>query len=97
VQFFIRDDEKAIHRVIGKESHPALISSTPPSELFSEDVAESQFRVCAGKQVSMQDSLQGLRLMENLIPAGPALGWLPNYFIAGTDLVPIEVSGCPCV
>lgn len=37
----------------------------------------------------------GLKLMENLIQEGLALGYLPDYFVASSDLVPLKVSGCP--
>ncbi|NBX16194.1 MAG: LysR family transcriptional regulator [Proteobacteria bacterium] len=146
VQFFIRDDEKAINQVMEKESHLALISSNPPPKTVSKVVAKSHFRVCAGKShpllkarpadhvFSVNEILShafvspdsavlghiegsvstdgwrddkfprkihykvcGLRLMENLIASGLALGYLPDYFIAGNDLVPIEVSDYPFV
>lgn len=37
----------------------------------------------------------GLKLMENLIQSGMALGYLPDYFIEGAGLVPLKVAGCP--
>lgn len=37
----------------------------------------------------------GLKLMENLIQEGEALGYLPDYFIESAGLVPVQVSGCP--
>jgi DNA-binding transcriptional LysR family regulator len=37
----------------------------------------------------------GLKLMENLIREGLALGYLPDYFVAGAGLVPLKISGCP--
>ncbi len=36
-----------------------------------------------------------LKLMENLIREGLALGYLPDYFVAGAGLVPLKISGCP--
>ncbi|MBX3019156.1 MAG: LysR family transcriptional regulator [Bdellovibrionaceae bacterium] len=37
----------------------------------------------------------GLKLMENLVDRGLALAYLPDYFIASAQLVPLKVSGCP--
>ncbi|WP_413291041.1 LysR family transcriptional regulator [Bdellovibrio sp. HCB337] len=37
----------------------------------------------------------GLKMIENLIDEGMALGYLPSYFIEGTDLRALKVSGCP--
>ncbi len=37
----------------------------------------------------------GLKLMENLIKNGTALGYLPEYFIENAGLVPLRISGCP--
>ncbi|MCR9203918.1 MAG: LysR family transcriptional regulator [Halobacteriovoraceae bacterium] len=37
----------------------------------------------------------GLKLMENLIAEGKALGYLPEALIHSTSLVPLKVSGCP--
>lgn len=37
----------------------------------------------------------GLKLMENLIRDDMALGYLPDYFVESSGLVPIKVSGCP--
>lgn len=37
----------------------------------------------------------GLKLMENLIREGLALGYLPDYFIASAGLAPLRISGCP--
>lgn len=37
----------------------------------------------------------GLKLMENLIQQGMALGYLPDYFIETAGLVPIQITGCP--
>lgn len=37
----------------------------------------------------------GLKLMENLISSGLALGYLPDYFIEGAGLIPLKISGCP--
>ncbi|MBI3549242.1 MAG: LysR family transcriptional regulator [Elusimicrobia bacterium] len=37
----------------------------------------------------------GLKLMENLIREGLALGYLPDYFVASAGLVPLKISGCP--
>lgn len=37
----------------------------------------------------------GLKLMENLIRDGLALGYLPDYFIESTGLIPLKISGCP--
>ena len=33
--------------------------------------------------------------MENLIRDGLALGYMPDYYIEGTDLIPLKISGCP--
>ena len=37
----------------------------------------------------------GLKLMENLVREGLALGYLPDYFVESAGLVPLRVSGCP--
>lgn len=37
----------------------------------------------------------GLKLMENLIQSGLALGYLPDYFVESAGLVSLKVSGCP--
>lgn len=37
----------------------------------------------------------GLKLMENLIHKGLALGYLPDYFIESAGLIPLKISGCP--
>jgi DNA-binding transcriptional LysR family regulator len=37
----------------------------------------------------------GLKLMENLIQEGLALGYLPDYFVEDAGLVPLKISGCP--
>ena len=37
----------------------------------------------------------GLKLMENLIQDGMALGYLPDYFVESSGLIPLKVSGCP--
>lgn len=37
----------------------------------------------------------GLKLMENLIHQGLALGYLPDYFIESAGLIPLKISGCP--
>ena len=37
----------------------------------------------------------GLKLMENLIQSGMALGYLPDYFVESAGLIPLKVSGCP--
>lgn len=37
----------------------------------------------------------GLKLMENLIREGLALGYMPDYYVAGTDLIPLKITGCP--
>ncbi len=37
----------------------------------------------------------GLKLMENLIGDGLALGYLPDHFVESAGLVPLHVSGCP--
>jgi DNA-binding transcriptional LysR family regulator len=37
----------------------------------------------------------GLKLMENLIHEGLALGYLPDYFVKSSGLVPLKISGCP--
>jgi DNA-binding transcriptional LysR family regulator len=36
----------------------------------------------------------GLKLMENLIGEGMALGYLPDYFIESSGLVALKISGC---
>lgn len=43
----------------------------------------------------IQYKVCGLKMMENLIQAGMALGYLPDYFIEGSGLVALKVSGCP--
>ena len=37
----------------------------------------------------------GLKLLENLIHEGRALGYLPDYFIESVGLKPLNVTGCP--
>ncbi|MGE0633254.1 MAG: LysR family transcriptional regulator [Pseudobdellovibrionaceae bacterium] len=37
----------------------------------------------------------GLKLMENLINEGLALGYLPDYFVESAGLTPLKVTGCP--
>ena len=37
----------------------------------------------------------GLKLMENLIQDGMALGYLPDYFVKSAGLVPLKITGCP--
>lgn len=37
----------------------------------------------------------GLKLMENLIRDGLALGYLPDYFVESADLISLKVTGCP--
>ncbi len=37
----------------------------------------------------------GLKLLENLIQDGTALGYLPDYFIESSGLIPLKVTGCP--
>jgi DNA-binding transcriptional LysR family regulator len=37
----------------------------------------------------------GLKLMENLIREGLALGYLPDYFVESAGFVPLKISGCP--
>ncbi|MFI5361077.1 MAG: LysR family transcriptional regulator [Elusimicrobiota bacterium] len=37
----------------------------------------------------------GLKLMENLVREGLALGYLPDYFVESAGLVPLRISGCP--
>ena len=37
----------------------------------------------------------GLKLMENLIQEGLALGYLPDYFVESAGLVPLKITGCP--
>lgn len=39
----------------------------------------------------------GLKLMENLIQEGSALGYLPDYFVKASGLLPLRISGCPHV
>lgn len=36
----------------------------------------------------------GLKLMEDLIKNGMALGYLPDYFIENSELIPLKISGC---
>jgi DNA-binding transcriptional LysR family regulator len=36
----------------------------------------------------------GLKLVENLIQDGLALGYLPDYFIKAAGLIPLKISGC---
>lgn len=36
----------------------------------------------------------GLKLVENLIQDGLALGYLPDYFIEAAGLIPLKISGC---
>lgn len=37
----------------------------------------------------------GLKLVEELIREGMALGYLPDYFVKSSGLIPIKVTGCP--
>ncbi len=37
----------------------------------------------------------GLKVMENILQEGLALGYLPDYYVEAAGLVPIKVSGCP--
>ncbi|HMN68966.1 MAG TPA: LysR family transcriptional regulator [Bdellovibrionales bacterium] len=37
----------------------------------------------------------GLKLMENLIQDGLALGYLPDYFVESADLTTLKITGCP--
>lgn len=37
----------------------------------------------------------GLKLMENIIREGLALGYLPDYFVESAGLVRLKISGCP--
>lgn len=37
----------------------------------------------------------GLKLMEDLIRSGLALGYLPDYFVESAGLIPLKVTGCP--
>ncbi len=37
----------------------------------------------------------GLKMMENLIQEGMALGYLPEYFVESTGLISLKISGCP--
>ncbi|MFI5348880.1 MAG: LysR family transcriptional regulator [Elusimicrobiota bacterium] len=37
----------------------------------------------------------GLKLMENLVREGLALGYLPDYFVENAGLIPLRISGCP--
>ncbi len=39
--------------------------------------------------------VSGLKLMEDLIHKGLALGYLPNYFVESSGLIPLRISGCP--
>lgn len=43
----------------------------------------------------IQYKAYGLKVMENLIRAGLALGYLPDYCVAGAGLTPLKVTGCP--
>ncbi|MCB0408133.1 MAG: LysR family transcriptional regulator, partial [Bdellovibrionales bacterium] len=43
----------------------------------------------------IQYKVCGLKLMENLIQNGSALGYLPDYFIKDCNLIPLKVTGCP--
>ena len=36
----------------------------------------------------------GLKLMENIIQDGLALGHLPDYFIENSELIPLKITGC---
>lgn len=37
----------------------------------------------------------GLKLIENLIQDGMALGYLQDYLVEDSGLIPLKVSGCP--
>lgn len=37
----------------------------------------------------------GLKLMENLIHDGLALGYLPDHFVEQSELLPLKITGCP--
>lgn len=37
----------------------------------------------------------GLKLMENLIHKGLVLGYLPDYFVESSGLIPLKITGCP--
>ncbi len=39
--------------------------------------------------------VSGLKLMENLIHQGLALGYLPDHFIEEAGLTPLKIKGCP--
>lgn len=39
--------------------------------------------------------VSGLKLMENLIREGLALGYLPDHFVESSGLIPLKISGCP--
>lgn len=39
--------------------------------------------------------VSGLKMMENLISRGLALGYLPEHFIEGAGLFPLKIKGCP--
>lgn len=39
--------------------------------------------------------VSSLKLMENLIAEGLALGYLPDHFVKTMELVPLKISGCP--
>lgn len=43
----------------------------------------------------IQYKVCGLKLMENLIQSGEALGHLPDYFIKNSGLTPLQITGCP--
>lgn len=60
------------------------ISKSSSSDGWRDDRFPRQikFKVC------------GLKLMENLIQEGMALGYLPDYFIKNSDLVPLQIFGC---
>lgn len=40
-------------------------------------------------------TVRGLKLMENLIQEGLALGYLPDYFVETAGLIPLKIAGCP--
>ncbi|HEX4047817.1 MAG TPA: LysR family transcriptional regulator [Elusimicrobiota bacterium] len=143
-QFLIRPEGKAVEQVLDGEAHLALITTDPPSGVFSKVLANVEFRTCASPRhpllkrfgakriIPVEAVLEhpfvapdaailgriaksssadgwrddkfprrikykayGLKLMENLVREGLALGYLPDYFVAAAGLVPLKISGCP--
>lgn len=61
------------------------IANSPSNDGWRDDKfpRKIQYKVC------------GLKLMENLIQSGSALGYLPDYFVKDSALVPLNIIGCP--